>query len=119
VHEVDPKPVDLSAVVPEPIELRLLPAPVEFGPAREQRAQVLDVGPVLPARAGDVIRPARPCDALAQIGEDFLIDGDGERLDLDSASVRLKRIGAPGWKQRAASRPAGRTFLKGLELEPQ
>jgi hypothetical protein len=31
-----------------------------------------------------VVGPARPRDSLAQIGEHILVDGDGERLDLDS-----------------------------------
>ena len=49
VEEVDPQPVDLGAVVRKTVDFLLLLAPVELGPAREQGAQVLHIGPVLPA----------------------------------------------------------------------
>jgi hypothetical protein len=52
-------------------------------------------------------------DAPAQIGERVCLDGDGERLDLDSPSVRLALHRAFGWKQarlrsdeRVAATPA-------------
>ena len=108
---MDPQPVDLGPVVRETVELLLDLAPVELGPAREQRAHVLDVRAVLPARAGYVIRPPCPPDPLAQIGEHVVVHGDGERLDLDRGSVcaakprtttgRLRRV-----RQRPV-RPAG------------
>ena len=106
VHEMDSQPVDLGPEMRETVELLLDLAPVELGPAHEQRAHVLDVRAVLPARAGDVIRPACPLDPLAQIGEHVVVHGDGERLDLDRRSVcaaTTRRVRA------AASQPAVRS----------
>jgi hypothetical protein len=66
------------------IEPSLLRAPIELvGPRREERAQTLRVDPEVPARAADLLRPARSFDALAQVGEHCLVHGDGVRLDRD------------------------------------
>jgi hypothetical protein len=40
---------------------------------------------VIPARPGDLVRPTRPPDPVAQVGENVLVHRDGERLDRDPA----------------------------------
>ena len=51
-------------------------APVVLQPARRERAQVVDVGAAIPARAGDRRGPAGGRDPRAQVVEDRLADGD-------------------------------------------
>jgi hypothetical protein len=70
--------------VREPAESALLLAPVEVaGPVRKQRMQILRVDSGFPAGGVHAVRPARPLDPIAQVGEHRLVHGDGERLDCD------------------------------------
>jgi hypothetical protein len=55
-----------------------------------------------------VVGPTRARDAVTQIGEHFFVDGDRERLDLDSASIGLTRT-STWWKAAAEAGMAGAT----------
>ena len=73
---------------------RLGGAPVvAVAPVGDQLAQVGEVGAVVPARAGDLVGKARAREALAQIGEHGVGDGDAKRLDAACAALLRFRHG--------------------------
>jgi hypothetical protein len=81
VDEVDPDPVELGAEVRERVQFSLLRAPVVLaGPVREQLAQVLEVGALLPSGARRRVGPAGVADARPQVGQYALVDLDREGL---------------------------------------
>src|SRR5207253_11235695 len=62
--------VDLGVPVRPLIEARFLRRPVELGsPRLAQIAQLRKVGAVVPARAGDLVGPARPSEPLPKVVE--------------------------------------------------
>src|SRR5439155_3484590 len=83
VDEVDAEAADAGAELREGVEPRLGRAPVEaLTPVGDQVAQVGEVRAVGPARAGDLVGEARAREALAQVGQDGVGDGDAEGLDV-------------------------------------
>lgn len=87
VDEVEAEAVDLSAEVGEPVDGFLLCAPVEpVLPVVNELLHVGQVRAVVPARARDLVGPAGPRQALAQVVESRLRDFDFERFD---AHLRL------------------------------
>jgi hypothetical protein len=82
VDEVDALAVDDGAELIEGVEPRLLGAPVEgVAPVGDQLPRVGEVGPELPAGAGDLVREAGGVEAPVQILEVFVRNRDAEGLD--------------------------------------
>src|SRR5580698_9959003 len=79
---MDRLPVDPGAEVGEGVQPRFLTPPVvALAPVLDQRAEVVDGDSVLPPRSFNLVREARPFQAIPEITEDSVIDGDAERLD--------------------------------------
>src|SRR5207244_13069132 len=103
-------------VVRPPVEALFLGAPVELrAPVVAQVLQVEEVGAVVPARARDLIGPARARQALAQVVELRLGNLDAERrdvvrhvLDATAAAPRAARAKAARAADTAAPRAANR-----------
>jgi hypothetical protein len=82
VDEVDVLAVDLRGEVVELVEPCLTGTPVVgVVPVRDQLPQEAQLGPVVPARVGDLLREPRAREALPEVVEDILGDVDVERLD--------------------------------------
>jgi hypothetical protein len=89
VDEVHACAVDLGAEVGERVQLPLLLAPVEaLGPVIERKAQVVELGSLIPPDPRDLIRPARRADARAQVVEDLVGYVDREGFGLRFGSLR-------------------------------
>src|SRR5207249_11854544 len=74
---------DAGAELRQRVEPRLRHAPVEaLAPVGDQLAQVGEVRTVGPARAGDLVGEARAREALAQVGQDGVGNGDTEGLEV-------------------------------------
>jgi hypothetical protein len=70
VHEMNPHAVDRSAIVLEAFQRTLLRAPVVLVlPIGDELAQIGGVGAVAPARARQLIGPARAREALVEIAQ--------------------------------------------------
>ena len=70
MNEVDVEAVDVRLELLESIEASFLLAPVKLvAPIRQELFQIREVGPVVPARAFDLIRESRPPQTILQVGE--------------------------------------------------
>ena len=82
MDEVDRLAIDRGAEVRELVQPRLLRSPVErVAPVLHQLAHVVHWDPVLPAGAVDLIGPARAGEAVLEVAQGGVLDGDLERLD--------------------------------------
>ena len=94
MEEVDALAVDFRRGRFERVEACLLRAPVErVLPVGEQRLEVSELGAHLPADAGELIRKARPREALAEVVENGLgdVDGRGRELECHARKVACAR----------------------------
>jgi hypothetical protein len=94
VDQVQAEAVDVRAEVRQRVDRALLRAPVEPGlPVAHELAHVAEARAVVPARALDLVRPARAREALAEVVEHGLRDVDGERSDVHWRPVRARPTG--------------------------
>ena len=78
-----------------------LRAPVELGaPVLAQLLEVLEVGAVVPTRAGDLVGPACACQPVAEIVEHRVGNLDAERPDLVVRHAERYCGGPGGWRRR-------------------
>jgi hypothetical protein len=71
VHKVDALPGEMM----ERVETRFLGAPVELiDPIGDQLLQPFQIGALLPADTGDLVRPSRAAQAGAEVVEGFVRD---------------------------------------------
>jgi hypothetical protein len=82
VDRVDAQPVDVDFYVAQPAQAVLLGRPVEvLEPGRDEGVEDLGVHAVVPAARIDLVGPTGATQAVAQVIDDFLIDGGVECLD--------------------------------------
>ena len=107
VDEVDVGSVDLGAEVVPGLQLRLvLPPVVLVPPVLAELLEVSQVGAVVPAGVGDLVRPPGPPEALLQVVEDGVVHGDVERLDVGQRGLPgRRRVRGLAGRPRRSSRP--------------
>jgi hypothetical protein len=94
VQEVDPLAGDAGRELGELVQHRLVLAPIERGaPVLGQLFQVPERHAPAPARAGQLLGPARPGQPVAQVVQVGLGDVDPERTDLGVGSVGVGHVG--------------------------
>jgi hypothetical protein len=82
MNEVDVEAIDLRLELRKLIELALLSAPVEARPpVGHQLAEIREVGAVIPARPFNLAGKARACQAIFQVRQHGVGNGDLERDD--------------------------------------
>lgn len=92
VKEVDVGAVDLGRELIEAVHARLARSPVVLvAPVRDEILEVAELGAVVPARAGELLREACPCEALMQVVEDRLRNVDAVRGDVAHAQYRRRK----------------------------
>ena len=112
VDEVDAEVADAGPELREGVQRRLGGAPVvALRPMGDQLAQVREVRPVGPAGIGDLVGKSRPGEALAQVREHGVGNGDAKWLDVHARRFYASAI-AP-----SKPRPAHGDLL--LELRAQ
>ncbi len=120
VEEVHAGAVDLGAEVVERVHARLPGGPVVvLGPVRDQLAQVLELGAVVPARAGDLGREAGRPQARPEVLEDGVVDVDPERFDGEvptHVGERVLRPARPGCASDVTA--TGRCGTSGRWIRP-
>src|SRR5262249_19041044 len=109
VDEVQVDAADRRGELAPSVELGLLGAPVvAVAPVGDERFHVGEVGAVPPRLAGNLVRPAHPGGAVAQIFEDGAGDADRERTGL--GHERIIDVGDP---KRS---PASHRYFAGAQL---
>jgi hypothetical protein len=79
VEEVDPLPVDLGDELGHGVQAGLgRPPVVPVAPVVEQLDEVVALGALVPADAGDLVRQPGAVEPQVQVVEDRVRDGDGE-----------------------------------------
>lgn len=88
VNEVDAQPADLGLIVRQRVQPRFLGVPVEpRAPVLCQLADVVEVGPVVPAGAVDRVRPPGSREPITQVVEDVVFDMDGIGLAIHGRTI--------------------------------
>jgi hypothetical protein len=137
VDEVDAEAPDLGAEVGEPVELRLLLAPIEaVSPVVRQLPQVGQVRAVVPARPRDLVGEARAIQALPQVVERIPRDTDVEGLHAHAPDLlpcvrrqgrSSRRVLVPGSQEKPTGPADGSQYnvgrigwrrLRGVGLRP-